>query len=129
MAFHGKISAAASGLALSYAAQLSGIFQFTVRLATDTQARFVSVERIYNFIHRCKLEEPEIFERLDKNYDKKKLLAIQSLKDMHPNWPTAGHVKFDSVYMNYSLNHESVLKDLCFEALPGETIGRIKRLL
>lgn len=43
--FNGSVSAAAAGLALAYAAQLSGVFQFTVRLASEMEAKLVSVER------------------------------------------------------------------------------------
>ena len=43
---HGVVPAALAGLALAYAAQLSGLFQFTVRLSSETEARFTSVERI-----------------------------------------------------------------------------------
>ena len=37
-----------AGLALAYATQLSGIFQYTVRLSTETEARFTSVQRLDN---------------------------------------------------------------------------------
>ncbi|KAK2495655.1 hypothetical protein MC885_014567 [Smutsia gigantea] len=47
---HGQISPAYSGLAISYAVQLTGLFQFTVRLASETEARFTSVERINHYI-------------------------------------------------------------------------------
>lgn len=30
--------------------QLTGLFQFTVRLASETEARFTSVERIHHYI-------------------------------------------------------------------------------
>jgi len=125
--FHGSVSAASCGLALSYAAQLAGIFQFTVRLATETEAKFVSVERMKNFLEKSMPEEPEIFDApSSKKISRKnpeKLLMLPSLMDVHPNWPVAGHVKFDSVYMSYSLEHEAVLRDLSFEAYPGQKIG------
>ncbi|OCT78465.1 hypothetical protein XELAEV_18029562mg [Xenopus laevis] len=47
---HGNISPAYAGLAMSYAVQLTGLFQFTVRLASETEARFTSVERINHYI-------------------------------------------------------------------------------
>lgn len=42
----GAVDASFAGLALAYAAQLSGIFQYTVRLSTETEARFTSVQRL-----------------------------------------------------------------------------------
>ncbi|XP_069753243.1 ATP-binding cassette sub-family C member 5 isoform X4 [Narcine bancroftii] len=47
---HGHIPPAYAGLAISYAIQLTGLFQFTVRLASETEARFTSVERIHHYI-------------------------------------------------------------------------------
>ena len=46
LASHGVVPAAFAGLALAYAAQLAGLFQYTVRLSSETEARFTSVERI-----------------------------------------------------------------------------------
>lgn len=46
----GHLAPALAGLALTYAAHISGVFQFTVRLMSDTEARFISVERIVNHI-------------------------------------------------------------------------------
>ncbi|KAI4897311.1 hypothetical protein NFI96_034019, partial [Prochilodus magdalenae] len=47
---HGYIPPAYAGLAISYAVQLTGLFQFTVRLLSETEARFTSVERINHYI-------------------------------------------------------------------------------
>ncbi|XP_056140092.1 multidrug resistance-associated protein 5 isoform X4 [Lampris incognitus] len=46
---HGQMPPAYAGLAISYAVQLTGLFQFTVRLASETEARFTSVERIQHY--------------------------------------------------------------------------------
>lgn len=51
----GSVEASFAGLALAYAAQLSGIFQYTVRLSTETEARFTSVQRISNYTKVGKL--------------------------------------------------------------------------
>uniref|UniRef100_A0A671THE4 ATP-binding cassette sub-family C member 5 n=1 Tax=Sparus aurata TaxID=8175 RepID=A0A671THE4_SPAAU len=55
---HGQIPPAYAGLAISYAVQLTGLFQFTVRLASETEARFTSVERIHHYIQ---VLGPELF--------------------------------------------------------------------
>lgn len=44
----GHVSPELAGLALTYAAHISGVFQFTIRLMSDTETRFISVERIVN---------------------------------------------------------------------------------
>lgn len=78
---HGKIPPAYAGLAISYAVQvperpvpvagglawsqtclslcqLTGLFQFTVRLASETEARFTSVERIHQYIQVLRTTAP-----------------------------------------------------------------------
>lgn len=80
---HGKIPPAYAGLAISYAiqvperpvpvavagdqawsqtrlslCQLTGLFQFTVRLASETEARFTSVERIHQYIQVLRTAAP-----------------------------------------------------------------------
>jgi ATP-binding cassette subfamily C (CFTR/MRP) protein 5 len=47
---HGQVPPALAGLALAYAAHISGIFQYTTRLVSETQVRFISVERINSYI-------------------------------------------------------------------------------
>jgi len=47
---HGQVPPALAGLALAYAAHISGVFHYTVRLMSDTEARFISVERM-NLYH------------------------------------------------------------------------------
>jgi hypothetical protein len=46
---HGQVSPALAGLALSYAAHISGVFHYTVRLMSETEVRFISVERMNSY--------------------------------------------------------------------------------
>jgi len=41
VALHGVVPAAFAGLALTFSGQLAGTVQYTVRLATETEARFI----------------------------------------------------------------------------------------
>jgi hypothetical protein len=51
---HGQVPPALAGLALAYAAHISGVFQYTTRLVSETEVRFISVERINSYIRvRC----------------------------------------------------------------------------
>lgn len=50
VALHGVIPAAFAGLALAYSGQLTGIMQYTVRLATETESRFMSVQRMHTYL-------------------------------------------------------------------------------
>jgi ATP-binding cassette subfamily C (CFTR/MRP) protein 5 len=47
---HGQVPPALAGLALTYAAHISGVFQYTTRLVSEAEVRFISVERINSYI-------------------------------------------------------------------------------
>lgn len=50
VAFHGLVPAAFAGLALAYSGQFSGMLQYAVRLAVDTESRFMSVQRLHTYL-------------------------------------------------------------------------------
>ncbi|KAG2463187.1 MRP5 protein, partial [Polypterus senegalus] len=108
---HGTISPAYAGLAISYAVQLTGLFQFTVRLATETEARFTSVERIDQYIKSLALEAP----------------ARIKNKTPPSDWPQDGEMCFDNVEMRYRENMPLVLKKISFCVRPKEKVGIVGR--
>uniref|UniRef100_A0A8C3YJJ1 ATP-binding cassette sub-family C member 5 n=1 Tax=Catagonus wagneri TaxID=51154 RepID=A0A8C3YJJ1_9CETA len=108
---HGKIPPAYAGLAISYAVQLIGLFQFTVRLASETEARFTSVERINHYIKTLSLEAP----------------ARIKDKAPSPDWPQEGEVTFENAEMRYQENLPLVLKKVSFTIKPKEKIGIVGR--
>lgn len=107
-----QIPPAYAGLAMSYAVQLTGLFQFTVRLLTETEARFTSVERISHYIKCLETEAPK-----------------QSPEESAPapSWPQHGKITFQNVEMRYRHDLPPVLKSLSFNILPQETIGIVGR--
>uniref|UniRef100_A0AAY4BA40 ATP-binding cassette, sub-family C (CFTR/MRP), member 5 n=1 Tax=Denticeps clupeoides TaxID=299321 RepID=A0AAY4BA40_9TELE len=108
---HGQIPPAYAGLAISYAVQLTGLFQFTVRLASETEARFTSVERIHHYIQSLALEAPA------------------RIKNKAPpqDWPQEGEVVFDATEMRYRETLPLVLKKLSCTIRPKEKIGIVGR--
>ncbi|KAM3834515.1 ATP-binding cassette sub-family C member 5 isoform 4-T4 [Vipera latastei] len=108
---HGQIPPAYAGLAISYAVQLTGLFQFTVRLASETEARFTSVERIDHYIKTLSLEAP----------------ARIKNKAPLPDWPHEGEIRFENAEMRYRENLPLVLKKVCFTIKPKEKIGIVGR--
>ncbi|XP_063193642.1 ATP-binding cassette sub-family C member 5 isoform X4 [Chroicocephalus ridibundus] len=108
---HGQIPPAYAGLAISYAVQLTGLFQFTVRLASETEARFTSVERIDHYIKTLSLEAP----------------ARIKNKTPPPDWPQEGEVVFENAEMRYRENLPLVLKKVSFTIKPKEKIGIVGR--
>uniref|UniRef100_A0A1A7WFJ8 ATP-binding cassette sub-family C member 5 n=1 Tax=Iconisemion striatum TaxID=60296 RepID=A0A1A7WFJ8_9TELE len=109
---HSQIPPAYAGLAISYAVQLTGLFQFTVRLLTETEARFTSVERINHYIKSLDSEAPR---------------QSPEATTPAPSWPQQGKITFQDVNMRYRDNLPLVLKSLSFTILPEETIGIVGR--
>ncbi|KAM6924039.1 ATP-binding cassette sub-family C member 5 [Xenentodon cancila] len=109
---HNQIPAAYAGLAISYAVQLTGLFQFTVRLLTETEARFTSVERINHYIKSLDSEAPR---------------QSPEAATPAPSWPQQGKITFQNVNMQYRDDLPMVLKSLSFTVLPEETIGIVGR--
>ncbi|KAJ8280519.1 hypothetical protein GJAV_G00055820 [Gymnothorax javanicus] len=108
---HGHIPPAYAGLAISYAVQLTGLFQFTVRLVSETEARFTSVERIHYYIQSLALEAP----------------ARIKNKAPPPDWPQEGEVVFDGTEMRYRENLPLVLKKVSCTIRPKEKVGIVGR--
>ncbi|KAJ3587403.1 hypothetical protein NHX12_011001 [Muraenolepis orangiensis] len=111
---HRQIPPALAGLALSYAVQLTGLFQFTVRLLSETEARFTSVERIDHYIKNLESEAP-------------RQSVSGPSSPTAPGWPQHGRLSFQNVDMCYRDNLPLVLKKLCFDIAPEETVGIVGR--
>uniref|UniRef100_A0A3B4Z514 Multidrug resistance-associated protein 5-like n=1 Tax=Stegastes partitus TaxID=144197 RepID=A0A3B4Z514_9TELE len=109
---HNQIPPAYAGLAISYAVQLTGLFQFTVRLLSETEARFTSVERINHYIKSLESEAPR---------------QSPEAAAPAPSWPQQGKITFQDVKMRYRDDLPLVLKNLSFTILPEETIGIVGR--
>ncbi|XP_013859205.1 multidrug resistance-associated protein 5 [Austrofundulus limnaeus] len=109
---HNQIPPAYAGLAISYAVQLTGLFQFTVRLLTETEARFTSVERINYYVKSLDSEAPR---------------HSPEAAAPAPSWPQQGGITFQDVNMRYRDDLPLVLKSLSFTILPEETIGIVGR--
>ncbi|KAM9852911.1 ATP-binding cassette sub-family C member 5 [Aulostomus maculatus] len=108
---HGHIPPAYAGLAISYAVQLTGLFQFTVRLASETEARFTSVERIHHYIQSLSQEAPA------------------RVKGHSPpaDWPQQGELVFQEVEMRYQENLPMVLNRISCTIRPKEKVGIVGR--
>uniref|UniRef100_A0A8C6WM59 Si:ch211-221f10.2 n=1 Tax=Neogobius melanostomus TaxID=47308 RepID=A0A8C6WM59_9GOBI len=97
---------------IKYLQPMQGLFQFTVRLLAETEARFTSVERISHYIKNLDSEAP-------RQSSQKSAPA--------PSWPQQGQITFQNVEMCYRHDLPLVLKQLSFNILPHETIGIVGR--
>ncbi|KAI5100698.1 multidrug resistance-associated protein 5 [Silurus meridionalis] len=109
---HGHISPAYTGLAISYAIQLTGLFQLTVRLLSEMEARFTSVERIDHYIQNLETEAPQ---------------QIRKASAPPTNWPQKGSISYQDVEMRYRPELPLALKGLTFTVHPEEKVGIVGR--
>eukprot|EP00057_Strongylocentrotus_purpuratus_P035150 XP_797907.3 PREDICTED: multidrug resistance-associated protein 5 isoform X1 [Strongylocentrotus purpuratus] len=109
--YHGKLPASTAGFAVAYAMQLTGMFQLTMNMLTDTEARFSSAQRIMQYIRDIKPEAPE------------------TIKSRMPEkgWPSRGEIRLHHVGMRYRENLPLVLKNVTCTIKAGERIGIVGR--
>ncbi|OWB79030.1 hypothetical protein B5S32_g3239 [[Candida] boidinii] len=128
-----KISAASSGLLVSYTIQISMQMISSSRAATQLENHLNSVERIceyaidlvqealykgntnYNEYHNNTHTESEIVKLSEPESDIKLVPGKE--------WPTAGSIQFNHVYLSYRPGLPYVLKDLDIFVKPSEKIG------
>ena len=126
VALHGVVPAAFAGLALAFSGQLAGTLQYTVRLATETEARFISVQRMHTYFQvNCILLL--LIVKIAYCWDLQTLEtegpAIVENRRPQENWPRHGAIRFNNVKMRYRTNLPLVLKGINFDIEPGEKIG------
>ncbi|XP_076148996.1 ATP-binding cassette sub-family C member 12-like [Alosa pseudoharengus] len=105
------ISPSLKGLALSYTIQLTGMLQYVVRLSTELEAKFTSVERLMEYITGCESEAP------------------RRVKGVHipEGWPQQGSITFKDYSMRYRDNTPIVLNSLHFTIKGKEKLGIVGR--
>ncbi|XP_043249230.1 multidrug resistance-associated protein 5-like isoform X1 [Colletes gigas] len=111
IALRNQLSPALAGLAMAYSMQMTGVFQYTVRLMAETETRFISVERISYYLRTLQKEN---------TFDK--------AADEPPNeWPTQGNLEFHKVQLRYRKDLPLVLNNISFTIKAGEHIGIVGR--
>uniref|UniRef100_A0A8C4X866 ATP binding cassette subfamily C member 12 n=1 Tax=Erpetoichthys calabaricus TaxID=27687 RepID=A0A8C4X866_ERPCA len=105
------IPSSLKSLALSYTIQLTGMLQFVVRIGTELEAKFTSVERIIEYIEGCSSEAP------------------MKIKDANipNNWPNQGSITFKDYKMKYRANTPVVLNGLNIRISPRDKVGIVGR--
>ncbi|KAG0577462.1 hypothetical protein KC19_5G158000 [Ceratodon purpureus] len=105
-----KISPGLAGVVLVQSLQLTGFFQYGVRLAAETENYFTSVERIQAY----------------------SILPTEADPDTAPgiiteDWPQNGEIEFVHYTMAYRVDLPPVLNDLCFKVKAQEKVGILGR--
>jgi ATP-binding cassette subfamily C (CFTR/MRP) protein 1 len=99
-------------LAFSYALKVSQNLERLVQVMTQIESVMVSPERMQEYIEISQ-EAPHRIPTMDP--------------PDHPEWPSAGSVRFDHVSFRYKEHDRLVLKDLSFTVKGGEKIGIVGR--
>ncbi|XP_015521892.2 ATP-binding cassette sub-family C member 5 isoform X1 [Neodiprion lecontei] len=111
IALKNTVPAPLAGLALSYSAHIAGVFQYTIRLVSETEVRFISVERINHYVRTLEIEGS----------------ANQPTVQPPANWPSAAVIKFQNISMSYGEGAPLILKNVSFTVNSGEKIGIVGR--
>uniref|UniRef100_A0A7E4VUH3 Multidrug resistance-associated protein 5 n=1 Tax=Panagrellus redivivus TaxID=6233 RepID=A0A7E4VUH3_PANRE len=109
--FCGTITPADAGMALAFALQMSGVFQFAVRSQTELESKLTAVERVSYYYKNIEGE--------DSTEDP----TIQPPKD----WPSNGDIAFQNVTMRYRRDATPALDDVSFEIDSGDKVGVVGR--
>ncbi|XP_076278986.1 ATP-binding cassette sub-family C member 5-like isoform X3 [Lasioglossum baleicum] len=111
IAFKNQLSPAFAGLAMAYSTQMTGVFQYTVRLMAETETRFISVERISHYIRTLQKEG----------------ISNKSPVDPSNEWPTHGKLEFHEVQLSYRKELAPILNNISFVTNAGEHVGIVGR--
>uniref|UniRef100_F1KQ57 Multidrug resistance-associated protein 5 n=1 Tax=Ascaris suum TaxID=6253 RepID=F1KQ57_ASCSU len=109
----GSVAPADAGMALAFAIQMSGIFQFAVRTQTELEAKMTSVERV---AHYCEHIEPE-----GEWEAKKEDPPVPS------DWPAHGDIEFKDVKLRYRPSLPLALDGVTFSVASKDKVGIIGR--
>mmetsp|Transcript_1230 Transcript_1230/g.2539 ORF Transcript_1230/g.2539 Transcript_1230/m.2539 type:complete len:1366 (-) Transcript_1230:148-4245(-) len=100
------VTAGAAGLTLYYAQGCTSMMNFALRMATETEAKMTSTERIHEYITEV---EPEA--------------ANETSLRPPPGWPSKGRIEFQKVSMRYREGLPLVLSGLTFVVEGGSKVG------
>lgn len=106
--------AATAGLVLNYTVTLNYYLTWIVRITTDIENDFVSIERIYEYLNNRTDREAE-WERPDE------------VAKLPSDWPNKGHVQFVNYSTRYRPELPLALNKVAFLIEPGEKIGVVGR--
>ncbi|KAI9179146.1 hypothetical protein H9P43_005808 [Blastocladiella emersonii ATCC 22665] len=104
-------SVAIVGLSISYAINTSGVLNWCVRQAAETEVSANSVERILSYIEDIEIEAP----------------LITDVRPPSAAWPERGEIEFTNAVMAYRKGLDPVLKDVSFTIPAGSKLAIVGR--
>ncbi|XP_034945132.1 multidrug resistance-associated protein 5-like isoform X1 [Chelonus insularis] len=106
------VSPAMAGLALSFCGQMTGFLQYTIRVLSQTELKFIGVEKIGFYLRILKNED---------DYTKPSSIVPNN------NWPNNGIIEFKNVSLKYQPTTPTILNDISFRVNSGEKLGIVGR--
>ena len=124
----GSMSASTAGLAMVYAMQMTGIFQFSTRLISETEAYLTSVERLAHFDRHTPRERTGAAAAAAAPASSKPGPAqpaqpAQSARPPPATWPEAGAISFEGLTVRYRPELQPALRQLGFKVGGGQSVG------
>jgi ABC-type multidrug transport system fused ATPase/permease subunit len=113
-----------TGLAITYALQVTGVFNWAVKQATEVETFMSCVERILHYICDLKSEEDAPEKKADAKGKDETLDMIQVIPN---DWPRSGTITFDQVVLRYRQDLPTVLNGVSFSVKHGQKIGIVGR--
>uniref|UniRef100_A0A1B6GY24 ABC transporter domain-containing protein n=1 Tax=Cuerna arida TaxID=1464854 RepID=A0A1B6GY24_9HEMI len=107
---HNQVAPAMMGLAIAYAASISGIFQYVIRMVAEAETRFISVERITSYLESLKVEG-----------------GSGPKGKPWEGWPQRGNINFNKVCLQYRSSLPTVLHEVTFKVKDCEKLGIVGR--
>ncbi|XP_018326344.1 probable multidrug resistance-associated protein lethal(2)03659 isoform X3 [Agrilus planipennis] len=101
-----------TGLAITQAIGLIGVFQWGMRQSAEVESHMTSVERVLEFIYEVEQEPP-----LESTPDQKP----------PPSWPKYGKLEFQNFSLRYDVVGSPVLNNLNITIHPREKVGIVGR--
>jgi len=103
--------AAFVGIGIFYSLELSRFIQALTKFIAETEQKFTSVERIFEY---CALQQEAA-------------PILPQDKALSPNWPECGTITYENVTMRYRKELDAALKGLSFAVGAGEKVGVVGR--
>ncbi|CAF3485428.1 unnamed protein product [Fusarium graminearum] len=110
----GTIDPSSGGVVLSYIVTAQAVFGNMIRQSAEIENNMNSVERMLHYAYNIEQEPEHRVERVDKELETSQ-------------WPSAGHVQFQSFTLSHRPGLDPALKDINLDIKPGEKVGVVGR--
>ena len=128
--FAKTLNPGAVGLSLTYALQVTFIFNWCIKQFAEMEMHMNSVERLKSYIDTLPDENDPIASVNTKVVESgvSDGIVLESLKTVpEDSWPQSGNIEIENVVMRYREDLDDVLKGISFSIKAGEKVGIVGR--